>query len=267
MNGNILPQIAQSALLLARKTIQLGTAMLLLVPLLLPAQTLRVALTDNDYPPYYFGQDDALKGFSVEVLSAVAKDIGVTLQWQRMPWRRVLQQVEAGHADVITVFYKTPQRLLQYGFSAQSYLTEPVVLLCAQPCQHGFDGQISSLGPVTIAIVRDFSYGERIDQTQFDKVAIIESDLKLVRLLANKRLDYGLASAYSARYAFELEQVGQRVGIMDPPLDYVEVYFGLSKKSGLPEELVARFNQALSQFMQTEHYRTLLSKYQLTVQQ
>lgn len=236
---------------------------MLLTPL--SAQTLRVALTDNDYPPFYSQTGKSLQGFSVDILMAIADDIGVTLQWQRMPFSRVIQRVEYGQADLISVFYKTPQRSRRFTYSAHSYLTEPIVLLCAAPCDPAYDGSLASLGQTSIAVVRNFSYGSRLDQASFNKVAIIESDLKLVRLLANKRLEFGLASAFSALSAFKREQTGDKVRIIKPPLDYVEVYFAFSKNSGLTAELLSKFNHSLGRFKQTERYQALLQKYQLYI--
>jgi polar amino acid transport system substrate-binding protein len=229
----------------------------------LKAQTLRVAITDNDFPPYYFSSDAGLQGFTVEVLQAIANDIGATLSWQRLPWNRVLHHVAAGNADLISVIYVTDQRKAQFQFSEQSYLTEPIVLLCAQPCPLEYAGDLSALKQQELAVVRGFSYGHRIDSANLNTLALADSELQLIHLMVNGRINAALASAYSALYVLEGEKAGSKITMLRPALDHVDIYFAFSKASGVEAETIKKFNHALQRFTQSAAYTILLLKYEL----
>lgn len=229
----------------------------------LQAQVLRVAISDEDYPPYYYVVDDSLTGFSVETLQNIAAELGLQLEWQRLPWSRVVNHVETGRADVIPVFYKTPLRLQRFEFSEESYLIDPIVLLCANPCPLQFDGTLASLGTEPVATVRHFSYGSVLDEKTFARVDLVESDHMLFRMLLGKRVRLIMASAHAIRHSVLLQEAATDVVILQPALDMVEVYFAFGKHQGLPAEQRNQINQALGNFKRGERYQQLLSKYQL----
>ena len=229
----------------------------------LHAQALRVAISADDYPPFYYQQGDTLQGFSVEVLQAVATELGLSLQWQRLPWSRVVQHVASGKADVITVFYKTDARAEQFYYSSESYLRDPIVLLCAQPCQTAFDGNLASLAQQPVAVVRDFSYGPLLDRLEFSRAAVVDSDPMLFKQLIKQRLQLGIASLITVRHAPELKQAADKVQVLYPVLDYVDIYFAFSRQSTVTPELVGRFDQALQRYKKTDAYAAALGRYHL----
>lgn len=126
----------------------------------LPAKnTIRVAIAAEDYPPFYFqNQQGEMDGFSVRVLQAVSHQLELPLSWQRLPWKRVMHHVQEGRADLIMVMYQTDSRSEQFWFSDVSYLQDAIVLLCRKPCHAEFDGDLHSLSSKDIALVRGFSY-------------------------------------------------------------------------------------------------------------
>lgn len=229
----------------------------------LQAQVLRVAISADDYPPFYYQQGETLNGFSVEVLQHVVAELGLVLQWQRLPWSRVVQHVASGKADVITVFYKTEARAMQFYYSNESYLRDPIVLLCAQPCQVQYDGNLASVAQQPVAVVRDFSYGPLLDQAGFSRVAVVESDPMLFKLLSNRRLTLGIASLITARHASELQLEDGNVQVLYPALDNVDIYFAFSKQSSVTPELVSLFDSALARYKHSAAYQDLLKRYQL----
>lgn len=230
----------------------------------LHAQVLRVAISTEDNPPFYFYKDNKLQGFSAEVLQAVATELGLTLQWQRLPWSRVVQHVASGKADIITVFYKTDTRAEQFYYSSESYLRDPIVLLCAQPCQTRFDGNLANLTPQPVAVVRDFSYGPLVDRLEFSRAAVVDSDPMLFKQLIKRRLQLGIASLITLRHAPELKQANDKIQVLYPVLDYVGIYFAFSRQSTITPELINRFDQALLRYKASEAYATLLDRYQLS---
>lgn len=227
------------------------------------AQTLRVAVSSDDYPPFYYQQDEQLTGFSVELLQAVASELDINLQWQRLPWSRVVQHVANGKADVITVFYKNPERLKHFYFSSESYLRDAIVLLCAAPCKLNFAGDLNSLIEQPMAVVRDFSYGPTLDNAGFRQLAEVESDPMLFKLLINKRLSLGITSLITVQHDALLQQAQHKYVVLGPPLDYVDIYFAFSKQSHINRQWLALFDASLQRYKQTAAYQALLQRYQL----
>lgn len=256
-----------SSTLIAKRGIKLHCLLLLGCLLFmfsqLHAQVLRVAIPDEDYPPYYYVLDNSLTGFSVETLHDIASDLAIQLEFQRLPWSRVVNHVETGKADLIPVFYKTPVRMQQFEYSHESYLIDPIVLLCANPCPFKFDGTLSSVGDEPVATVRHFSYGSLLDEMAFTRADLVESDHMLFKMLLAKRVKLVMASAHIIRHSALLQQAGDKVVMLQPALDSVEVFFAFGKEHGISAAKREQFNQALARFKRGERYQQLLTKYQL----
>lgn len=81
---------------------------------------LRVGVTPDGYP-HYFMEGNELKGFSVDVLNAVAKKAGLKVQWVTSDWVGVLGSLQTGKVDTVGNFADTPERRKAYNFSIPYY--------------------------------------------------------------------------------------------------------------------------------------------------
>lgn len=69
------------------------------------AETIRAAYEDRELPPYYMGNsteiDAQAPGVSVEMMREAAKELGVQIQFVRMPWVRCLKSLQRGEVDMV----------------------------------------------------------------------------------------------------------------------------------------------------------------------
>lgn len=69
------------------------------------AETLRAAYEDRELPPYYMGAttevDANAPGVSVELMRDAAKELGVQIEFVRMPWVRCLKSLQRGEVDAV----------------------------------------------------------------------------------------------------------------------------------------------------------------------
>lgn len=81
------------------------------------AKVLRVG-TNPDFAPFDHIDDGKHVGLNVDLFEAVAKELGVTLEWVRLPWSEVLPGLDSGRFDMVagpaTI---TKARLQRYVFS------------------------------------------------------------------------------------------------------------------------------------------------------
>ena len=88
-----------------------------LLPSLVFADTLRLVFSDVEVSPYQMGHGSALTnppGIAVDIIVRAAKNLGHTVQFIRVPNKRVLLTVQSGKADGAFIFsYK--QEREQYG--------------------------------------------------------------------------------------------------------------------------------------------------------
>jgi len=59
--------------------------------------------TSADYPPYEFIDDKTKRpaGLDIEIVEAIAKEIGVTVKWEDMPFESLIGALDAGKIDMI----------------------------------------------------------------------------------------------------------------------------------------------------------------------
>lgn len=90
-----------------------------------PKRTVLRFLTDSDYPPYnYFDEDQVLTGFNVSVARAICLELDVTCEINAASWSDLLPALERGEADaVIASIAKSPETLQRASFSIPYHYT------------------------------------------------------------------------------------------------------------------------------------------------
>lgn len=90
-----------------------------------PKRTVLRFLTDSDYPPYnYFDEDQVLTGFNVSVARAICLELDVTCQIEPRGWADLVPGLDRGEADaVIASIAKTPDTLERASFSIPYHYT------------------------------------------------------------------------------------------------------------------------------------------------
>ncbi|WP_228612867.1 transporter substrate-binding domain-containing protein [Alkalimonas sp.] len=228
------------------------------------ADTLRIAIAAEDYPPFYFQSSEGeMDGFSIQVLRAVSQQLSLSVNWQRLPWKRLMHHVQEGRADLILVMYHTDSRAEQFLFSDVSYVQDAIVLLCHRPCNTEFDGDVHALAMKEVALVRGFSYGQVLDALPLNALTMVESDTMLLHLVAHGRLKLGIASYLTVSRSALMQQQNPPLEILEPFLAAVDIYFAFSRRSLLSSAQIQAFNQALVDFVQSPEYRALRTEYQL----
>ncbi|HYD78655.1 MAG TPA: transporter substrate-binding domain-containing protein [Paucimonas sp.] len=73
--------------------------------------SLSIAMEEADNRPFeYVDAQGRLTGFHVELVRAVAAELGWEVQFQRYAWKRAQALLEAGQVDAVTYIGKTPER-------------------------------------------------------------------------------------------------------------------------------------------------------------
>lgn len=90
--------------------------------------------TEGTYSPFSFHEGGAgeLTGYDVEIITAVAEQLGVEVEFVETPWDAIFAALDAGRVDVIANQVSiTPERLERYVFS-EPYTYSPGVLIVAE---------------------------------------------------------------------------------------------------------------------------------------
>ncbi|UTH74379.1 ABC transporter substrate-binding protein [Chromobacterium sp. IIBBL 290-4] len=207
----------------------------------------------EERPPYhYLGRDGRPAGYSVELLSKAAANMGCRLSYRRMPWSRTLQELRLGTLDVAMQALRTKEREA-YACFVPGYSISLVRLWVRRDHQAQWPvSKLEDLGRVgllRLGVMRGDSYGERVDgwlkkpppSVRIDTGETLESGLRKLQL---GRVDLLLATMDTVPN--ELARLPQQPAIVAlPPVWRVGGAFYVFSKSSVSPALCGAFSAQL----------------------
>src|SRR5262245_54345626 len=82
-------------------------------------------LTDSDYPPFnYYDEDNALTGFNVDVARAICLELAAACDIQTRPWAELLPALQKGETDAVIASHAIGANALKFvDFTDRYYHT------------------------------------------------------------------------------------------------------------------------------------------------
>jgi len=196
---------------------------------------LRVGATPDGYP-HYFKEGDTIKGFSADILNAVAGKIHYKVEWVTSDWVGVLGSLETGKVDTVGNFADTPERRKKYDYSAPYYYSAAQLAVSKNNTTiHGLQDMkgktvAADLGSHYAKVLKEFDPKNEIKLVTFEGMDVV------VNSVAQGKMD-----AYVSGQVILLGQIKHK----NLPLKVVGEPFGL-KQVALPFRKDAR-GEALKQ--------------------
>jgi ABC-type amino acid transport substrate-binding protein len=227
---------------------------------------LTVATTEDGYFPYYYKEDNELKGLSVDFLNYFEQHSKYDFEFVIMPWPRALYLVAHNKVDLVLTIFKTPEREKTYHFIEPSYGDEANQLFTLVENTAEFTGELQQLTSYSIGTLREYSYGDAFDKAGFLDKSPALTESVLLKLLLGRRIDMVISNPLIFNNLILKENVNEKVKALEPYIAITPVYMALTKgrdDSKIIEETLGRLSQ---QFKASADYKALLDKYQLNYQ-
>jgi len=185
---------------------------------------------------------------TTQISVLVLEQMGYEVKLSFHPWARAKRMTLDGVAAGVSGIYFTEQRTELLAFT-DPIITTQQVLFKLKESDIQYSGDLKTLTPYSIGVVRNYTYGDLFDQdTQLKKVVSIKPSNNLNMLLA-KRVDLIVGSTKSIEFLLK-ETFPQRVNDIvsfGPPIYEQNVHFAFSKTLPNHQELTKLFNQKLSE--------------------
>lgn len=142
----------------------------------------------DDYPPYYYWENDTLKGFYAESILEAFKRMGVKAKYVRASWKRNLSEIEEGRvAGSIGAFPTAKRKSYAIFPPVRVFLAETwaVTRLGSNICINSLE----DLRNHTIGVVAGYTYGKDFDAMAGLNKSTHTYESDLVELLINDRID------------------------------------------------------------------------------
>lgn len=220
------------------------------------------------WPPFqYINSDGNLTGLDIALVKAIASQVGCTMRFTQIPWKRHLKEVALGRMDVAAGASKNKERQ-QYAHFSNPYRMEKMVLFIRKgekkkyPFRHLKDIINSDF---ILGVTLGFYYGpqcERLKENPFFRRHLTKTsdDSKHPSLLLRHRTDGFLGDLINMTHVLKERKVLDNVEIHPLPIHSDDIYLMFSKKS-VSKELISAFNQGLDKIKANGIYNKILNQY------
>ncbi len=212
-----------------------------------------IIATEGAYPPFNYFQGSTLTGFEVELGDAIAKKMGLKVEWKSLSFDALLAGLRQDRWDVVIAsFGVTPERAKAVLFTNPHYCSGGVIV--------SKDTTIRSVGDLagkTIAVQTGTTYFENVKKvTGVKEVKNFPQDTDARAALLNGRADVWVSDRFVAKTALESNSSG---GLKMGDFLFIERIASALKKGNT--SLETAYNKALGEVMADGTYKTLSEKY------
>ncbi|GGY59101.1 hypothetical protein GCM10011297_34660 [Bacterioplanes sanyensis] len=226
-------------------------------------EVITIVRDDAQYPPLEYLQDGELTGLHIELVTAVAQQLGMKIEWIQAPWRRALLMVQTGEADAITYIANTPERRQWAIYEPDNVLSSGAFSFLTHK---DFADSIKSshdintlLANYDLLVVSGFNIPKVVRDAKPKLFAAPKLD-NLVKMIATKRHKLALVSqgAYLGKYADT--QASASLHLVEPAIYSFANYIAFSRNNQRPD-LAQDFAREMAKFKQTDAYQTLVERF------
>ncbi len=225
------------------------------------------ACVSLEYPPLIHKlADGRTEGLAVDIIGAVFKQMGHSINVEIYPWSRSLASIQAGEKDCIFTIYRSPEREQFLDFSNESIVPQIVYFYAKKGSSVSFNGDLEALGGLRIGTAYKVNYGPKFEEMRsrlnIDEAPTIEQNFKK---LAIGRVDLIPSNLYTATSTMQrpgVKELADSIVKLPVPIENVPSYIGFSKLKKLAA-LRNNFDIEFRKFVASGEYKRLLDKYKL----
>lgn len=210
-----------------------------------PKVTKVVIATDASFPPMEFvNQSKQIVGFDIDMMNAIAKAMGFTVEYKNTAWDGIFAGLESGGYDaILSSVTVTDERKQKYDFSDPYINAGQSVVVRAAETKIAGDKDLAGkkvgaqIGTTGAEAVRKIS-GATLKE--YDTI-----DLALLDLVNNNIDAVVVDTPVAADYALASDQFKGKLKIVGKP--FTEEYYALCVRKGQQKDLLAAFSEGLKQ--------------------
>ncbi len=208
-----------------------------------------------DYPPYHFlDKNLEPKGFSIDVLHAIAKTMGLTIDLQLDEWTTVRMELENDMIDAVIGMSYSAERSIKVNFSAPYiYITHSLFVRDKSSIK-----SLEDLTDKQVLVVKgDIMHDYLISNNITKYIIPVKNYLTALRLLSAGEYDCALINKLQGQYVIKNYGLSnlQHVGKTIQPK---EICIAVAKDR---EDLLAQLNDGLQIIKSTGEYDKLYEKW------
>ena len=224
-------------------------------------QSLKAA--GQDIPPWvvHDKSSNALSGISVDLITAIAKDAGLQVQYEVMPIADLIPAVSSGKIDIIaTNFAITPERTQQVDFTKAfaNALPEVVVVLASDTTAYR---TLADLKGLPVGAVKGSIQLALLQKTGgFSEIKVYDTDRHAWAAVASGAVKAAVTAGTTTTYAAKQGQLTDLRIVSSYQSPSATPRMGIAVKKG-NSELLGKMNNSLARLQADGTVKAIFSKY------
>jgi polar amino acid transport system substrate-binding protein len=214
---------------------------------------------DQSNPPFMYKKGGKAMGLYPTIVEVVFKEMGVPVDIKAMPWKRALQEADAGKSGIAGI-YKNSERLKKYDYS-QEIFQEKIVLFVLKEKTFSF-ASMEDLKGKKVGTIFGWSYGDQFDTARKKGLFAAEDangdDINFKKLVKG-RIDCLLAIEESGKAYADKEYRGKIVGL-SPPVAVNPTYLIFGKTAN-NKDLLSQFDKTVISMNESGKLATLIETF------
>ena len=218
-------------------------------------RTIRI-VGDRHYPPYEFIDESGnYKGFNVDIMRAIAIEMGLDIEIIPMQWNEALMALQNGEADVIQGMTKSNIREKIFLFSNELITNSQVIFVRKDT---NFINDIKDFTGVKVAFQKgDINY--EIINTIPDIKPVVKDNQQLgIESLINGEVDAFVGNRLTGLYYLQKEKKLEEIKIVGDPM-YITQYSSVSLKEN--ENIIKILNEGIERIKSNGTYDKIYKKW------
>lgn len=214
--------------------------------------------TDTTFAPFEFENDEGVfTGIDIQLVNAIAEEMGFTVEWQILGFSASVTALEAGQVDAVMAGMSiTDERMLKYDFS-ESYYDCPVGVAVASDSEIASLDDLKGLTIVAKTGTTGAQYAEEVAAEYECELLYVEESAMMYSYVAS-----GQAVACFEDYPIIQYEITR--GTVDCKVINTSDYAfpcGFATMKDAHPELVAAFNEGFQRLKDSGAYDEILATY------
>ena len=218
-------------------------------------------------PYHYQEKKQSVKGLDIELMEMISSETNCTITYVKGDWKELLTSLQNGEIDFLTGASINEQRKLYAKFS-DGYRTESFRLFVRSGELNRFSGHnLKALvdAGFRLGITMDYIYNNEVETLQddpnnSDKVIAVSTGLINFSKLLENDIDGFLEDHVVGRSSIRRQGLENQIELHPYVINTGDVHLMFSRVS-VSEEIITRFNQALSKIKLDGRHQRLIDKY------
>ncbi|HPJ26355.1 MAG TPA: transporter substrate-binding domain-containing protein [Synergistaceae bacterium] len=209
---------------------------------------------DNNYPPYEYLENGIPKGFNVEIMQALAKEMQLPIEIELDDWNTVRRRLEKGDIDMLMGMIYSPERDLSVDFSTPHIMLTNAIFVRKNSPIHSLE---DIYGKEILVQRGDIMHDFALQQELSAAILPVENPLEALRELSAGKHDAALLARLQGLQIIHDRNI---TNLRDIPLDILPRKYCIALSEGR-EDLLARINDGLRILKENGTYDTIYNRW------